>query len=138
VTSLTLDAPSPFYTFGLQVVAGTFVLAAILWQNPIRAFATGVLGSVLQAILLFGFFSMTLIMIGQFVPKKKLTELANHTQSLSDSLAKDVLPGDSDKNRDFLSIKSLIQEPSEHAKASNATKVKLFEERGVRANPFVQ
>lgn len=138
VTTLTLDEPSPFYILGLQIIAGTATLAIILWQNPIRAFATGVVGSVLQAILLFGFFSATLIMIGQFVPKQKLTQLANHTQSLSDSLAKEVLPGDSEANRELLSIKSLINETSEHAKASNTPKVKLFEERGVRTNPFVQ
>lgn len=126
---------SPFYTLGFQLFVGTLVLALLLWQNPIRAFATGILASILQAILLFGFFAATFILIGKFVPTQKLNQLAQHTQTFTDSLAKDVLPGDEEKARRLLSVKSLVESPTGHA--SGSPKVNPVHEQGLRSNPFV-
>lgn len=128
----------PFYMLGLQVTVGTLVLAALLWQNPIRALATGIVASILQTIFLFGLFAATFISIGKFVPPQKLLQLADHTQSFTDSLAKDVLPGDEEKTRQFLSIQSLVDSPSGHATAEGKPKAEPILERGMHSNPFVE
>ncbi|HBJ34611.1 MAG TPA: hypothetical protein DDZ51_07575 [Planctomycetaceae bacterium] len=123
-------------TFTLQVVVGTFLLAFLLWQNPIRALATGIIASILQTVFLFGFFAATFILISKFAPPQRLQQLAKHTQSLTDSLAKEVLPGDEKKTRKLLSVQSLIESPSEHAAASERPKSKPIPVRGLRNNPF--
>lgn len=138
VTTGFSSTPSLLFTFTLQVAVGTFVLGLLLWQNPIRALATGVVASILQTIFLFGVFAASIILIGQFVPTTKLKQLAEHTQSFTDSLAKEVLPGDEEKTRQLLSIKSLVESPSGQASASGAPKAKPIYERNLRNNPFVE
>lgn len=129
---------SPLYSLGFQVVVGTLVLALLLWQNPIRALATGVIASILQTTFLIGILTATIIMVGKFVPPKKLQQLAEHTQSFTDSVAKEVLPGEEEKTRQLLSVKSLIESQKDHASASEPTpKKKPIYEPGLRSNPFV-
>lgn len=129
---------STLSTFALQVVAGTFLLAWVLWQNPVRALATGVVASILQTVFLFGFFAATFILIGKFAPPQKLQQLAKHTQSFTDSLAKEVLPGDEKKTRKLLSVESLIASPAGRATAASKPKVPMHHERGKRNNPFAE
>jgi hypothetical protein len=123
---------------GYQVGVGTLVLAFLLWQNPIRALATGVIASILQTIFLFGIFAASLILIGKFAPPQKLQQLAKHTQPLTDSLAKEVLPGDEEKTRQLLSIQSLLESPKAHASGEEQTKSTPIYERGLRNNPFAE
>jgi len=132
------SAPSLLLTLAMQVTLGTLVLGALLWQNPIRAFATGLVASILQTILLVGVFAASILLVGQFVPPKKLQQLADHTQAFTDSLAKEVLPGDEEKARQLLSIKSLVESPGGQASAAVGPKVKMIHERGMRNNPFVE
>jgi hypothetical protein len=129
---------STLSTFALQVVAGTFLLALVLWQNPVRALATGIVASIFQSLFLIGFFAATFILIGKFAPPQKLQQLAKHTQSFTDSLAKEVLPGDEKKTRKLLSVESLIATPSGQATAAGKPKVKPLHERGQRNNPFAE
>ncbi len=129
---------SPFYKLGFPVAFGTVALALLLWQNPIRALATGLIASILQTIFLFGMLAGAIILVGKFVPTKKLQRLAEHTQSFTDSLAKAVLPGDEERNRRMLSIESMAKSPSDHASASDKPKVKPIHERGLRSNPFAE
>lgn len=138
VTAFFSSTPSPLTSFALQIAVGTAVLGLLLWQNPIRAFATGLVASILQTIFLFGVFSASFIMISKFVPSAKLKQLAEHTQSFTDSLAKEVLPGDEKKTRELLSIKSLVDSPDGPASASGKPKVTPLHERGLRSNPFVE
>jgi len=127
---------SPLYSLGFQVAVGTLVLALWLWQNPIRALATGVIASILQTAFLFGILAATIIMVGKFVPPKKLQRLAEHTQAFTDSLAKEVLPGEEEKTRQLLSLKSLVESQKAHASASGPTKTNASYEPGLRSNPF--
>jgi len=129
---------SPLATLGVQVGTGTMVLALLLWQNPVRALATGVIASILQTIFLFGLFAASIILVGKFVPPQKLQQLAEHTQPLTDSLAKEVLPGDEEKTRQLLSVKSLIDSPKAHASGDGQTKSIPIYERGLRSNPFAE
>lgn len=129
---------SPLATLGVQVGVGTMVLALLLWQNPVRALATGVIASILQSIFLFGLFAASIILVGKFVPPQKLQQLAEHTQPLTDSLAKEVLPGDEEKTRQLLSVKSLIDSPKAHASGGGQTESIPIYERGLRSNPFAE
>jgi hypothetical protein len=133
--SISAFGASPMVAFVMTILAGTLTLAWILWQNPIRALATGILASILQTVLLFGFFSTAFIMASRFVPEQSLLQFAEHAQSLTDSLAKEVLPGDIEKNRQLLSVKSLFSDPTESAKVPSSSKTQPMGERGMKSNP---
>jgi hypothetical protein len=138
VTEFLSSGASSLMMIGIPILVGALALALLLWQNPIRALATGIIASILQTIFLFGFFAGAFILIGKFVPTQKLNQLAQHTQSLTDSLAEDVLPGDEEKIRQLLSVKSLVDPPSGQDDDSAKPQVTPLHERTIRSNPFVQ